>query len=839
MTQPTMAGDPRANVGDRRMRVDLTPSVVHLEPGDIAEVTVEVTNTSDTIRMFQVDVIGVDPSTVTISAPILQLFPDERGATSVLVMLPAAHPAGRHRLGIQVSEPGVTAMADLVAEFDLIAPSMPELTVTADPSSSTGGSATTFIATVVNTGNTTIEAGVTVSDAEQLVTAEYSPPSVPLQPGARGAIQIDVKGPRPWFGMPAVRTVEVTAHTPPVLPKLPDAPDAHAITAVAFVQRPRFSRRMMAIGGLLLAVTMFALVINASFASVADLSRQNEELLKQSLGADEPLSARPLPGSIGGRITSTTGGGIDGATVEIYEEDTSAVVPVASTVTDADGDYTFGSLSVGIYRVRVTAAGFSEVWYPTAGTITDAFAIDLGAGSTSDEVDIALTGQPGAVVGTVFGDDVSGAIVTVQIPGDAISGSEIPAPPTIVATVELDATGTFSLEDLPTPSAYELVVSKAGYATETRTLDIGPGESQRGLEVLLRRGDGRITGTVVDANGVPISGVDVVASDGLSSVSTRTLSGDAAGTFEIRDLTTPATFTLSAEPDGYEPQSITVNLALGQRIDALRMVLNASSGSLAGLVTDAGGGPLGGVVVRAVGSEGEVFTRTLSIGSVGTWYLGGLPVPAAYTVTFEGDGLQTQAISVDLPSGAGADLRGLDVTLTPSTAAVLGEVIETGGDSIGGVAVTLASSSLTKRTLTADLPAGRFRFDALPPGSYTLSFSRVGSSPQTILIDLTAGEALSLATVELEAQARFIGKVQRAGVDAADVGIQAYKLSEYPSVASATVISKSDGSFEIVGIDAPETYVIEFRVPAGGPVAGSQTVFLPAGRTVDIGTVPL
>ncbi|MGA1748296.1 MAG: hypothetical protein ACO4BZ_11535, partial [Ilumatobacteraceae bacterium] len=97
------------------MRVDLNPSVVYLEPGDIAEVTVEVTNTSDTIRMFQVDVLGVDPSYVTISVPILQLFPAERGATSVLVMLPASHPAGRHRFGIQISEPGVTAVADLVA----------------------------------------------------------------------------------------------------------------------------------------------------------------------------------------------------------------------------------------------------------------------------------------------------------------------------------------------------------------------------------------------------------------------------------------------------------------------------------------------------------------------------------------------------------------------------------------------------------------------------------------------------------------------------------------------------------------------------------------------------
>jgi hypothetical protein len=454
MTQPTTSGNPRSNVGDRRMRVDLTPSVVYLEPGDIAEVTVEVTNTSDTIRMFQVDVLGVDPSYVTISVPILQLFPAERGATSVLVMLPASHPAGRHRFGIQISEPGVTAVADLVAEFDVVAPSMPAVAVTADPSSSTGGSSTTFVATVVNTGNIAIEAGVSVTDAEQLVTAEYSPPSVTLQPGGRGAIQVDVSGPRPWFGMPVVRTVEVTAHTPPVLPKLPDVPDAHALTAVAFVQRPRFSRRSVAIAGLLLAVTMFALVINASFASVADLSRQNEALLKQSLGADQPLEARPLPGSIGGRITSTTGGGIDGATVEIYEEATSAVVPVASTVTDADGYFTFGSLSVGIYRVRVVAAGFGEVWYPSAGSITDAFAIDLGAGSSSDEVDVALTGQPGAVAGTVFGEDVSGAIVSVQIPGDAIVGSDIPAPPTIVATVELDATGTFTLGDLPTPSAY-------------------------------------------------------------------------------------------------------------------------------------------------------------------------------------------------------------------------------------------------------------------------------------------------------------------------------------------------------------------------------------------------
>ena len=839
MTLGATAGDPRSNVGDRRMRVDLSPSVIDLQPGDVAEVLVEVTNTSDTIRMFQVDVLGLDPADVTVSSPILQLFPDERGSTSVLVMLPPSHPAGRHRVGVQVSEPGVTALADLVAEFDLLAPTVPSLAVTADPSSSTAGSSTTFIATLINTGNTTIEAGVSVTDAEQLVTAEFSPPHVTLPPGGRGAIQIDVKGPRPWFGMPLVRTVEVTAHSPATLPKLPHEPDAKAMTAVAFVQRPRFSRRAVSIAGLLLAVTMFALVINASFASVADLSRANEALLKQSLGADQPLAARPLPGSIGGRITSTTGGGIDGATVEIYEEATSPIVPVASTVTDAEGAYRFGSLSVGIYRVRVVAAGFGEVWYPAAGAITDAFAIELGAGSSADTVDVALTGQPATVIGRVFGEDVTGAIVTVQIPGGTIAGSDVAAAPTIVASAELDATGLFELGNLPSPSVYQLVVAKAGFATESLTVDLGPGETMRNIEILLRRGDGRIVGTVVDANGTPIPGVDVIASDGLTSISTRTLSGDAAGTFEIRDLTTPATFTLSAEPVGYEPQSVTVTLAAGQRIDDLRLVLNASTGSLAGLVRDAGGDPLGGIVVRAVGSEGEVFTRTLSVGSVGTWYLGGLPVPAAYTVTFEGPGLQTQALSVDLPAGAGADRRGLDVTLTPAVASVAGDVIEVGGDPIGGVQVVLSSSTLTKRTLTADRPEGRFRFDGLPPGSYTLSFSRVGSSPQTLLVDLVAGQDLALDTVELEAQARITGVVTRAGIESADVGVQAYKLSDYPSVAALTVVTRADGTFELIGIDAPETYVIEFRVPAGGPVAGSRTVFLPAGRTVDLGEVGL
>ena len=835
------APPPRANVGDERLRLDIAPTYVEMHVGEQAEITVEVTNISDTIRMFQVDILGIDRSDVVITAPVLQLFPEERGSSVVYVTLPASYPAGPHRLGVQISEPGVTSVPDVVGEFDVVAPAMPAVEVTADPSTSTGGSSTTFIATVTNTGNTTIDAGVSVTDAERVVTADVSPPVLSLPPGARGTVQLDVSGPRPWFGVPIIRTVEITAHTPPELPRLPDEPDARSFTAVAFAQRPRLSRRAVSIAGLLIAVTVFALVIQASFASVADLSKANEALLKQSLGADEVVGARADPGSIGGTVSATTGGGIDGATVEIYEDSTSAVVAVASTVTAADGAYSFDSLPAGAYRVRFTAAGFGELWYPDGGSISDAFPIDLGTGSTTDAVDIELTGQVGAAAGQVLGEDPAGATVAVEIPADTIDGSTEAGVATVVSAVEIDATGTFELGQLPTPSVYQLVVSKDGFATETLLLELDAGESVRGIEVLLRRGDGRITGTVVDATGTPVPGVDLTASDGITTFSTRTLSGASAGSFEFRDLTTPVTLTLAAEPEGYTPQSVTLTLSDGQQINDLRVVLAASTGSLAGTVTDADGSAVGGVIVRAVGGEVDISTRTLSIGDVGTWRLDGLPVPGDYTVTFSADGLQTQAVAEFLPAGVGADRAGVDVVLSPALASVRGSVVEVGdpGLPIGGVSIDLASSSVTRSTISADDPAGQFRFDNLPPGSYTLSFSRIGSSPQTLLVEVTAGPPEIVGPVEMEAQARITGEVTRAGLPAADVGVQAYRLADYPSTAAATTLTGADGRFTIIGVDAPETYVVEFRVPAGGPVAESKTVFLPAGEALDIGQVAL
>ena len=828
---------PRSHVGDTRLRADVSPSVVHAATDEPAVVTIEVTNMSEVIRSFQIGVIGLDPSWVLVDSPIIELFPGERGEAEISILVPSSFPAGQHRIGVQVAEPGVIASADVIAEFDLITAAVPGLTLQVDPSSTISGKSTNYVATVANTGNTTIEVGAKAQDPERLVEARFFPPQLRLDPGTKGTMQLDVSAPRPWFGMSVVRTVEVAAFTPPGPFTPPDLPAVQAFSAVAFIQKPRFTRRVVSIAGLLLAVTMFALVINASFASVAEMSRANEALLKASLGENVPLGARPEPARVTGVVTSSTGGGIDGVTVELYEEDTSAIVPVASTVTDPTGSFSFGALGPGMYRIRVEAAGFGQLWYPDGDTIADAFPIALEGGSEAEGVDLVLTGRPGSVAGRVLADDPTGAVISVQIPAGGIDGSDVTALPAVVATMVLDASGQFDLGDLPTPSAYELVVFKPGFAIETRSVDLGPGQRLGSLEVLLRRGEGRISGVVVDVNANPLPGVTVLATDGLGLTSTRTLSGeDTIGTFEIRDLTTPATFTLSVEAAGFEPQSVTVVLDRGQTVDDLRIVVAASTGSIGGMITDRNDEPLGGVLITVVGADVSLITRSLSVTSVGAWSIRGLPVPGNYTVTFRGEGLSAQALAVDLPIGVGADRNDVNVRLTPAVGTVRGIVAERGGAAAGGVSVVLASANVERRTISANDPLGRYQFDTLPPGSYTLTFTKRGLESQTLLIDVAAGQVVDVERLDMDRQTRVFGTFTRNGLPVGGVTVEVVEADNL-SVVAAEVVSNRLGEFEVFGLTPNVRYNLIYIF--AGSDQGSLLVQLGVAEARNLGTIAL
>lgn len=838
-----MAGDgigPQGSSGgDERVRADVTAAEIPVAPGEAAEVEIEVTNVSEVIRAYRVDVLGLDARWARSEGIELELFPGERQARTIRVELPADFPAGRRRIAVEVTEPDVPGGSVVVLDVDLVVEAREGLTFGVEPASLTVGADGTFVVTPTNTGNTTLDVDLTAADPERRVAVTFDPPRPRLLPGERGVVRASARGRRPWFGMPVVRVLEFRAA----------GATTEAMTAAAFIQTPRFSRRAVTVAGLVVVATLFAFVIYLSFASVADLSAQQEALLKQSLGEDGPVGVRVEPSSVAGVVRSTTGGGIDGVSVELYES-SNPLVPLKSTVTDTSGSYRFGALRKGTYFVRFAVAGFGEAWFRGGETIADATALELVAGEDLIDVDAALSGQPGSVSGRVVGSDVEGALVVAQLPGSTIDGSDLAPVAARLAEVEVDGTGVFTLEGLPTPAGYELVVSKEGFSVQRRTIALEPGEARRDLEVLLRPGGGLISGTVVDLAGTAVPGATVVVSDGQTEVTTRTLSeADVVGTFEVRDLPTPATYALTVSAPGFFDETQNVVLGLDEQLTERTVRLTASAGTISGRVLDPDDAPLGGIEVTVFGPDLERTTQTLSTpldwtgsdppASAGTWRVAGLPVPGAYTVTFAAPGQLTQAVSVELTAGAGSTRTGIDAVLNPSLGTVQGRVREqevedtcvaladldpsapgdcallTGADD---VVVTLRSTTLTRTVRPADQPAasaGVFRFDNVPPGAYTVTVTRPGSTTQTLLVNTAAAGALSPAPldVRMDAPAVISGRIRlyNGFVGSRRFNVEAYTLDTVGGTPLATTTTDNDGLFTITGLTAPGSYVLEFE----------------------------
>lgn len=172
------------------------------------------------------------------------------------------------------------------------------------------------------------------------------------------------------------------------------------------------------------------------------------------------------------------------------------------------------------------------------GQLTDV--VDLGAGQAQNALAITLAGGTGTIDGRLVdgtGVGLGGATVTV---GGAAN------PPT-TTTLTSGAVGTFHLAGLPTPGAYTLTFSLAGYADQTTPIVL-PLTSTAPQTFTMVRSLGRITGTVTSSTGKPLLNIAVSATDGQKTwpVITTGASGSVpAGGYVIANLP-PGVYTLTA-----------------------------------------------------------------------------------------------------------------------------------------------------------------------------------------------------------------------------------------------------------------------------------------------------
>ncbi|MFT3852749.1 MAG: carboxypeptidase-like regulatory domain-containing protein [Ilumatobacteraceae bacterium] len=853
------------------LRVGVAPSTVRIVRGVESVVTIALANDDDIIRSARVGIIGLDPAWAPPPPQAIAMFPGDAVTVDLALRLPLDFPAGARKVFVEVRDTKGDLVPALV-EFDLLVEPAEQLALRVEPTNIDTGRRGTFTATVTNQGNSEVHAVVSAADPEQITRTTFVPEVVSVLPNAVGVARGEVRGRRPWFGTPVVRLLTVGAAAQPpggpvVDPLAPGGPPpGGATTIVAVIQRPRFSRRLMTLLGLLLAATVFTVVLAATFAHLADQSKANAALLQQTLGGNASAAgAGTNPQPVTGTVKASTGQPLNGVAVVLYDSSRGPSVTIAQTVTDGNGAFQLANVNAGTYRVKFAGAGFADVWYPDAPTFDEGADVVVGGGPVT--LDATLVGQPASITGTVTGDDLLGATVVVRFTAEGLPDDPDLPTTTVVAagsttstagtgpvfqTVAVDSAGGYTVSGLLTPRDYELTATKPGFVSRPRAVHVEPGDELTDIVLDLLKGDGAITGTVVDAGGQPVAGATVAASDGTNATSTVTLSaadasGAGAGTFELRNLITPGTFSLAVSADGFLTTNVTVRLDTGVTAPAQTIVLRPSVGRVGGTVSAGGpdAGPLGGVTVTVSGPEFSRSTSSLTTDPVGSWQITGVPLPGTYTVTFSATGYSTQAVGADLSPTVPENL-GLDATLAPATSNVTGRAIEaSNGSGIVGATVTLTGQGQTRTARTADVPVGNYGFSNLPPGAYTITFQRTGSPELTKAITLVPGDNPQ-PDAAIELPSGISGHVVVNGQPFAGAELRIYLLSAagpvYPfDPPTATVPSDANGVYSSLGIPAGQ-YIVDLYID-GQIQPPSQHAAVSPGRPTenvdfDISTAP-
>ena len=360
----------------------------------------------------------------------------------------------------------------------------------------------------------------------------------------------------------------------------------------------------------------------------------------------------PTAGAISGTVQSG-GSGLAGATVSVYDGGGT----VAKTATTAsDGTYAVSGLEPGEYKVQFSASGYTTTFYNGKSSLGEATKVPVSAGATASGIDATMAPTAGAISGTVQsgGSGLAGATVSVYDGGG-----------TVAKTATTASDGTYAVSGLE-PGEYKVQFSASGYTTtfyngksslgEATKVPVSAGATASGIDATMAGATGRIAGTVKDAGGEGLAGIQVIVYD----KATKLLAGFAAsgthGEYVVENLpegSYAVEFTAGAFGEGGDyltqfysgktslSEATPVAVEAGKSTDGTDATMR-KGGALAGKVTalSSDGDGLEGVTVTVYDAH-EAAVASATSGSEGAYGVNGL-APGEYKVGFspaEGSGL--------------------------------------------------------------------------------------------------------------------------------------------------------------------------------------------------------
>ena len=712
------------------MKTDLAISHLSMMPGNQSTVSIEIVNTAEVIDGVTAIVDGINPDWIRLERPVLSLFPEATDHLDLVLDIPTSCPAGDYLVVVRIVST-VDPERQSVHDFWLTVEAQPGLEIELRPSIVTGGTDATMTATIINTGNAPIDVSVEALDPTREVDCTADPTALTIPQGERALVDIELRGPRPWFGEPRSRTITVTAR----------ADDVITEQLGTFRQKARIPRGLLTALILALIVLLWALIFLFVISGL-----QRREPAGKAVGTGfvtgvYDISLLAVAATAEGTVTaSTTGNGIPRITVEAFRITADGTEEArGSAATDDDGAYSLKSLIPGTYRLKFTADGYSEAWYADADGNEE---VTFDPKVTRRRLDAVLTGDLGQLLGRI--EPPPGAPnAPLQVTATLLDGPT--GQPPFTTTIET-TDGTIALTGLPTPGTYQVTVTGEGFQTQQFEQTLAGGQASVINTVNVTAADGSITGTVIDGNGAPLGGVFVTARSGDTELRTVTPTTGNVGQFSLVGLTTPQTYVLTFAQPGATSTTAALSLAGGEARTGVVARVIGGSGTVTGSAAAVDGTPLGGVSVQVLGEGFESTTSTLTTsgtaGAAGSFTVSGLPVPGNYTLSLSGPGLQTETIGANV-AAAGQQSLGV-VTLLPDTAVIRGTVSGPSGG-LGSVTVTLSDGTArTRVTTSATNPAGTWAFAGAPPGSYTVTFEQIGFQRRVVLAQVGAGEVRQL-----------------------------------------------------------------------------------------------
>lgn len=768
------------------LRVAVLDPEIAVRPGTTVPCVVRVHNDGAIAVKLSMRVVGLGPGESPLPVPWQPLLPGESLDVEVDVAVPEAMVAGDHEVAVEVgmvpapvepdglprSRPGRKPIKPTVAMAPLMVRvgSLDQVVLRTNPTVLRGRFGKRFEVEVINTRHLPVTVDVDATSPHLDVAIDRQ--SVVVAPGATEVLHAAVHGRRHWVGGERQHIINVEGKgsaTP-------------TYTRLVYRQRPILARGVRGAMAALVLLGLWAGILGGGvywFTHRDDKAAPAAGALVDTNGDGIPDKPGTGTGTGTGDGTGTDGsGGSDGdaggdapgAGEKAAQAPTSTVlrgvVKAGKTGDDGGVVVTMTPLVAGLAAETPTDGGAQ----PAVSAPGSSAAALLGGNDS-----FAAAGLFGLLAGALHA-----GVSDAPIPsggkfwsaryGDYTGTTLLANRGTVSVPVSSGTDGSWLISDVPLRRTYEVSFSKPGF--DRKSFVVTPTDDGKPVElnVDLQPGKGALGG-IITGGGAPLGGVALTITDGTLTYSTTT-STDAAslGRWSVDGLGTPATYSITAVLDGYGTAIAQVSLGAGEQQTKLAFNMTAGAGSIGGVIRGADG-PLGGITLTAAGAGVTRTATSLTAGAIGSYLFPDLDIPAAYTITASAPGYITQTRLVQ----AGGNVTGIDIEMTRTTATVVGRVMSVRGATTIGqetAAVEMMVDGLPVRTMTAVGPVpGSFTLPNLPPGTYTISFSRYDHVPDSRLITLTAGQRLDLGEVPLQYRPREqlnpIGTVSVSVIDTA------------------------------------------------------------------------